>query len=128
MSPVFSGYCHTGADDEVIAPAPAPQSAGYINTFGRETLIDPALTSALQAPVKVMVGKSGKHHYLRSGLCYICAGAPQLRPSRDRFSVSLLQVRRVWKGCNILPTSVSWLSWFVCTVVGNQAQEEAGSS
>lgn len=53
MSPVFSGYCHTGADNETIAPTPAPQSAGYINTFGRETLIDPALTSALQAPVKV---------------------------------------------------------------------------
>lgn len=53
MSPVFSGYCHTGADDETVAPSSAPQSAGYINTFGRETLIDPALTSALQAPVKV---------------------------------------------------------------------------
>eukprot|EP00752_Nemacystus_decipiens_P001468 g1444.t1 len=52
MSPVFSGYCHTGANDEAIAPPPAPHSAGYINTFGRETLIDPALTSALQAPVK----------------------------------------------------------------------------
>ncbi|CAM9668219.1 unnamed protein product [Ectocarpus sp. 12 AP-2014] len=52
MSPVFSGYCRTGATDEAIAPTPVPQSAGYINTFGRETLIDPALTSALQAPVK----------------------------------------------------------------------------
>ncbi|CAM9185626.1 unnamed protein product, partial [Hapterophycus canaliculatus] len=52
MSPVFSGYCHTGADDDAMTPIPPPQSAGYINTFGRETLIDPALTSALQAPVK----------------------------------------------------------------------------
>ncbi|CAM9559930.1 unnamed protein product, partial [Scytosiphon promiscuus] len=52
MSPVFCGYCHTGADDDAMTPIPPPQSAGYVNTFGRETLIDPALTSTLQAPVK----------------------------------------------------------------------------
>lgn len=53
MSPVFTGYCNTEADNESKAKTPAPQRAGYINTFGRETVIDSALTSALQAPVKV---------------------------------------------------------------------------
>lgn len=53
MSPVFSGYCKTDGDDESTAKSPAQQRTGYINTFGRETIIDSALTSALQAPVKV---------------------------------------------------------------------------
>lgn len=55
MSPVFNGYFETDRDNKSNGSSepPAPQRTGYINTFGRETVIDSALTSALQAPVKV---------------------------------------------------------------------------
>lgn len=54
MSPVFFAFFSAGAsngfssDDEFASPQPAT-----VNTFGRETVVDPALTCTLQAPVKV---------------------------------------------------------------------------
>lgn len=65
LSPVFGSYCKTDADEASPAspagpasptsPAKSPsqERKGYMNSFGRETIIDYALTSALQAPVKV---------------------------------------------------------------------------
>lgn len=53
MSPVFTGYFKSDEDGMAPVESPAPQRGGYVNTFGRETIIDPALTSSLQAPVKV---------------------------------------------------------------------------
>lgn len=36
-----------------VVESSSTQRVGYVNTFGRETVIDSALTSTLQAPVKV---------------------------------------------------------------------------
>lgn len=58
LSPIFTGYFNTGpyaSSGNGIANVEnaSAQRIGYVNTFGRETVIDSALTSALQAPVKV---------------------------------------------------------------------------
>lgn len=58
ISPIFVGYFKTGpyvsgGGSLGFEGSTTTQRVGYVNTFGRETVIDSALTSALQAPVKV---------------------------------------------------------------------------
>lgn len=54
LSPIYIGYFKSDpyASGGSIVDS-SGQRVGYVNTFGRETVIDSSLTSALQAPVKV---------------------------------------------------------------------------
>lgn len=76
-----------------VVESSSTQRVGYVNTFGRETVIDSALTSTLQAPVKVrLVRPAGSS---MKGLGPLGASCMVVRPF---IAASCL------KGANLSPT------------------------